>query len=201
MVATNKFSFLCALLAGCNPPLCFATCGEGDPEICVEIPQTVTVESGPIVLHDEAVKAVFTVKSNGWVDLVYSGTSISDGGATLDYPRFHKQDLDSQGNPLLNRYDHLETLAGVKVLNASVKPGYSTYWEISGDAPTGSLENLVIPLGYPGGPDAAIGSILPTENGTVNSAQVELYLEGWSLMEQQSGDYHADVMLTVTVAP
>lgn len=202
MPVVEKIAPYCVLLVGCgNVTSLIASCGTGDPEVCVNIPQTITVENGPVVLHDETLKAVFIVKSNGWVDLEFSGVSIQDGGAALDYPRFHKQDLDSQGHAIPSRYDHLETLAGIKVMNASVKPGYSTFWEMSGDVPTGSPESLVIPIGQSGGPDSVIGSIFPTEPDTVNSAQIELYMEGWGQIEQQSGDYHADVTLTVTVAP
>ena len=74
--------------------------------VCVEVPQSIAIESGPVYIHDETLETIFTVTSNGWLDLSFTGTSRDDNGQLLDYPRFHKLDVDASGDIISNQYDH-----------------------------------------------------------------------------------------------
>ncbi len=201
MIIRHLFSI--ALLITFLLPSANSACGDvGDTVVCVEVPQSILISSDATYTHKETLETVFKVESNAWLDLSFSGTSKSDTGQELDYPRFHKIVVDADGANISNRYDHLETTAGVRVTNATMEVVEINSWQLNSNDPIGTPEHLVLPLNQtlatPDSPDASIGGFLPLDDEGTNRAKVRLFTKGKGTVAEQSGIYRMTITLIVT---
>ena len=164
--------------------------------IVADIPQTIDL-AGEAFNGVGTAEAIFTVTSNDGFDVSFSGDSPKDDAThgNYGYPVFTKQDWDASGNPVSNKYDHLETTFGVTITDhTSVEIGNT--WG-GGDNATGTPANLVLDRDVSGSPDISIGRIMPA----AGIAKVHLYAKGVAYQERQSGKYTATVTCTVWANP
>lgn len=172
-----------------------------DPTITADVPQTITM-TGEGFNKSGTAGATWTVTSNNGFDISFSGTSQDDTGSALPYPQFSKQDVNATGTAVASSYDHLTTTCGVVITDYTSVEGVDT-WN-GGTAPisTSSPQDLVKALDADGSPDAAIGRIVPKDDGNGNIiAKVHLYVKGESYQENQSGNYTMTVTCTATANP
>lgn len=170
-----------------------------DPTITADVPQTITM-TGEGFNKSGTAEGIWTVTSNDGFDISFSGTSQDDADSALSYPQFSKQDVDATGTAVSSSYDHLTTTCGVVITDYTSVEGVDT-WN-GGAAPTGTPQDLVKALDAVDSPDAAIGRIIPKDDGNGNIiAKVHLYVKGESSQENQSGNYTMTVTCTATANP
>lgn len=170
-----------------------------DPTISFVVDQAITM-TGAGFNKSGTAGATWTVTSNNGFDISFSGTSQDDTGSALPYPQFSKQDVDATGTAVGNSYDHLTTSCGVVITDYDTVETGNT-WD-GGATPAGTPQNLVNALDPTDSPDAAIGRIVPKDDGNGNIiAKVHLYVKGESYQENQSGNYTMTVTCTATANP
>lgn len=164
--------------------------------IVADVPQTIDL-AGEAFNGVGTAEAIFTVTSNDGFDVSFSGDSSKDDATqgNYGYPVFTKQDWDASGNPVSNKYDHLETTFGVAITDCTSVEIGST-WSGGANA-TGMPADLVLDRNVSGSPDMSIGRIMPA----AGIAKVHLYAKGAAYQERQSGKYTTTVTCTVWANP
>jgi hypothetical protein len=190
-------------------PLIDGGCSEQD--ICLNIPQVLSVSTGEIEVDGINSVGTFLVVSNGWVDFNFMGDSRNETGGYSNLPYFYKQEVDAQGEPLPDRYDLLSTKLGVRVTNADLlnrlttpTQYFSNNWKLDiGDSqtinqPNGTPEEFILSVSDSRSPGATIGAISPLSSSTEQAAEIKVYATAIGGYSTQSGIYNTTIQLSVT---
>lgn len=166
-------------------------------DVEIDHPQTIAI-TAPADIDDAAggtvLNRAWTITSNNAVGVNFTGTSAgtADGStATAQaFPQFYRQEVDATGAAMTGKYDHLATVFGAVVSGFRDIAGSTATDNVAwggGTAPTGTPASLVLARDAEGSPDAAWGSIMPADDGTVT---LTLYAKGTGdTSTTQSGDY------------
>jgi hypothetical protein len=137
-------------------------------------------------------RTTWVITSNNAVDVSFTGTSKSDTGTEFAAPRFHKQDVDANGDAIDNNYDHLTTLFGAIVSGHQSRSGTADAWK-GGATPAGIPTTLVASTGNPG---EKFGRVMPSDAGVFN---LDLYATGrGDTSTTQSGVYSTTLTAVIT---
>jgi len=182
-----------------------------DQNVCLDIPQTLSVSVGESAVNDLYSSGVFFVESNGWVDFNFSGSSYNDKGEKVNTPYFYKAEVNANADLISNRYDQLNTIIGVRVSNAELlkqieNPADASWnsWELGSNnfgpeviQPMGKPENFILPMSNSQSPGYAIGAFSPALTDGFK-ASVSVYAIASGNYTQQSGNYKMNITLNVT---
>ena len=137
-------------------------------------------------------RTTWVITSNNAVDVAFTGTSKDDDGTTFAAPRFHKQDVDADGDAVSLNYDHLTTKFGAIISGHESNSGLVDAWQ-GGATPNGIPTTLVAATGNPGD---SFGRVMPSDAGVFN---LDLYATGrGDTSTTQSGVYSTTLTAVIT---